>query len=73
MAHFQSNILNDKKIADRLEKGLMHYKTINNGDYNRLEQTVNALQLKFAKKEPISDNMKEMVLRPFALECGLEA
>jgi len=52
---------------------LLHFKTPEQGDQGRLEQAVNSLQLKFAKKEALTENMKEMVLRPFAVECGLEA
>lgn len=52
----------------------MHYKTEQDiGDASKLEQAIGNLQQKFAKKEPLTNNMKELVLKPFAVECSLEA
>ena len=47
------------------------YKT--EDDQGKLEQAIASLDDKFNEKEPLTPNMREMVFRPFALECSLEA
>ena len=73
ISNLQSTLLNDNKIVERLEKCFTFFKTHEGSDYSLLEQAIDQLQNKFAKKEPMSDNMKEMVLKPIAIQCGLEA
>ena len=65
-------MLNDKKVADKLEACLLYYK-LNEGNSDVIEQSISALNLQFANKEPLTDNMKEIVLKRFALACSLEA
>ena len=64
--------MKEKRVNDRLEACLLYYK-LEEGNADTIEQAVSALNTKFAKKEPLSDNMKEMVLKPFALACSLQA
>lgn len=63
--------MSDKNVADKLEACLLHYKTEENAD--KIENDINGLALQFAKKEEISKNMKDMVLKPFAIACALDA
>jgi hypothetical protein len=65
-------LLNDKKVADKLEACLLYYK-LNERNPDMIEQSISALNLQFANREPLTDNMKEIVLKQFALACSLDA
>ena len=66
----QATILADKKVVDRLEVGILHYKLSESDMHpDRLEQAVDQLTLKFAGTKDMTSSMKDLVLKPFALAC----
>ena len=65
--------MNDKKVVEKLEMGILHYKLCDTGNLARLEQAVSQLSMKFVDTYEISISMKELVIRPFAEACSLDA
>lgn len=57
-------------MLDKLQLGILFYKTC---DVANLDQVIDNLALKFVDTYEVSQSMKDLVLKPFAQGCSLDA